>query len=215
VRHGKINQKQDRIHLLGTARLSVAVMLTALQRALRQHLKLPSLTITFDSGAPFLMAGMYRVYGDPRCEPTRNGKRDAFRLDGHQAPLSHHYVGSQAAVPFRSPIAAGLVNGDLCVDLHPTRRSAWDNWSSIILANHNLSCLFSALGYANSIMDLQTADAEARAPYWLVKAVWVIRHMFEMPDQMSFIKKHRTWLSSLTPGGAGSGDEDDAEQRFE
>ena len=52
---------RDVIHFLGTSKLELACLLTAVQRNIRQHVN-PNMKVTFDCASPFLATAYGQVY---------------------------------------------------------------------------------------------------------------------------------------------------------
>jgi len=176
VEQGLLGGSRKRIHVLGTARLEIAVMLTALQVALRKHLDDSEITITFDSSSPSICAANWSAYTDPAFS---GGKDGAFRLQQARLPATHHYNGSRLRFPAPGIIGARLTLGDVCPGSSATSQSARGPFTLPLLTNHNLERLLDAMERANAIMDLQPIDAEKFAPLWLVQSVQHIRGLFD------------------------------------
>ena len=155
---GKINEKQNHLHVLGTGRLDMAVFLTALQNALRKRV-CPSIVITFDSSSPNLLLRGYRAASHADLS-NKN-----FLLRSGKIPRTHEYIGSNAMFPFRSSgLGRKLLIGDLCAGEDCIKRANWDALTVAMVINHNLNALLEAIVAANSIVTWKQLGAEQLAP---------------------------------------------------
>ena len=120
--------KQDWMHFLGTSKLEWAVLLTAIQRAVRRYHN-PTFTISFDCASPFLATANGQLYHNITTEnrskwsyqmsPTADNKKyandsrtfgDAVRQDkakaGDSTTIHPHFEDS--------PISSRLKISDIC-----------------------------------------------------------------------------------------------------
>lgn len=186
INAGKINGVQNHLHVLGTGRLDIAVLLTALQNALRKRLGCPSIVITFDSATPGLIL---RGYG---AMTHADLTKDRFRISNAKPPRGHQYIGSSTPFPFRSStLGRTLRIGDICVKPDHIKQSSWDMWTAVLLTNHSLNALLDAIVSANSIVSWNAVDAEETAPTWIVGAVRAVHRVFESADPMKELRNQR------------------------
>jgi len=205
IRDGRLGAAENWIHVLGTARLPMAVMLTALKRGLREALGEPTIEITFDTSTPSLMMSKYLgVVGADYSVPLEKAD-PAFRLRQAKLPSVSAYCGSDLAFPFDgSRIGQVLKLGDLCADVGDgQKQSAWDELSNAIVVNHNLDCMLAGIEQANRIADLQPAEQAHFMPEWLIQALIGIRRFAEARDfgaRMHVLRTYReplSWLSKV------------------
>ena len=152
--------ENDWMHFLGTSKLEWAVMLTDIQRAVREHHN-PNFTISFDCASPFLATANGQIYHQTRTpcyqdlekhnrsgkwsyvmSPTADNKKYAndtrkFR-DGVIADGIHDVFED-------SPISEQLLMKDVCVyapgDLNKINKegkTSWDSFSYALMMGHNV-----------------------------------------------------------------------------
>ena len=165
----------DWMHFLGTSKLEWAVLLTIIQRAVRQYHN-PSFTISFDCASPFLATANGQLYHsivtDPRSkwsyrmDSTVDDKRyaidsrlfgDAVRQDGIHAQFED------------SPVSSRLKISDICIyrpgdknKIGKEGKTSWDSFSYALLMAHNVWMHIEAVQRANRCFD------SGQAPYMLV-----------------------------------------------
>ena len=156
----------DWMHFLGTSKLEWAVLLTDIQRAVRQYAN-PNFTISFDCASPFLATANGQLYHNITCEnrskwsynmsPTVDNKKyatdsrlfgDAVRQDGIHPTFED------------SPISARMKISDVCIykpgDLNKIGKegkTSWDSFSYALLMGHNVWTHIEAVQRANRLYD--------------------------------------------------------------
>ena len=156
----------DWMHFLGTSKLEWAVLLTDIQRAVRQYAN-PNFTISFDCASPFLATANGQLYHNILCEnrskwsyqmsPTADDKkyatdnrllRDAVLQDG-----IHDQFES-------SPVSARLRIRDVCVyqpgelnKIGKEGRTSWDSFSYALMMAHNVWMHIESVQRANRRYD--------------------------------------------------------------
>lgn len=156
----------DWMHFLGTSKLEWAVLLTDIQRAIRQYAN-PNFTISFDCASPFLATANGQLYHSILTEnrekwsysmsPTADDKkyatdnrsfRDAVMQDGIHPDFED------------SPISCNLLIRDICYykpgDLNKIGkegRTSWDSFSYALLMGHNVWTHIEAVQRANRLYD--------------------------------------------------------------
>ena len=156
----------DWMHFLGTSKLEWAVLLTDIQRAVRQYAN-PDFTISFDCASPFLATANGQLYHNITCEnrskwsynmsPTVDDKKyatdsrlfgDAVRQDGIHPTFED------------SPISSRMKISDVCIykpgDLNKIGkegRTSWDSFSYALLMGHNVWTHIEAVQRANRQYD--------------------------------------------------------------
>jgi len=156
----------DWMHFLGTSKLEWAVLLTDIQRAVRQYHN-PNFTISFDCASPFLATANGQLYHNIAIEnrkkwsynmsPTVDNKKyatdsrsfgDAVRQDGIHPKFED------------SPITSRLKISDVCYykpgDLNKIGkegRTSWDSFSYALLMGHNVWTHIESVQRANRAYD--------------------------------------------------------------
>jgi hypothetical protein len=156
----------DWMHFLGTSKLEWAVLLTDIQRAVRQYAN-PNFTISFDCASPFLATANGQLYHSILCKnrakwsyqmsPTADDKkyatdnrlfRDAVTQDGIHDQFED------------SPISGRLRIRDVCVykpgDLNKIGKegtTSWDSFSYALMMGHNVWMHIEAVQRANRQYD--------------------------------------------------------------
>lgn len=160
----------DWMHFLGTSKLEWAVLLTAIQRSVRQYHN-PNFTVSFDCASPFLATANGQLYHSIvtkhrgkwsyRMSPTADNKKyatdsrlfgDAVRADGIHPDFED------------SPISARLKISDVCCykpgdvnKIGKEGKTSWDSFSYALLMGHNVWMHMEAVQRANRAFDSGTA----------------------------------------------------------
>jgi len=156
----------DWMHFLGTSKLEWAVLLTDIQRAVRQYAN-ANFTISFDCASPFLATANGQLYHNIttnnrekwsyQMSPTADDKKyatdtrlfgDAVRQDGIHPDFED------------SPISSAMQIRDVCIykpgDLNKIGkegRTSWDSFSYALLMGHNVWTHIEAVQRANRQYD--------------------------------------------------------------
>ena len=166
--------KQDWMHFLGTSKLEWAVLLTVIQRAVRQYHN-PSFTISFDCASPFLATANGQLYHSIvtenrdkwsyRMSATVDNKKyatdtrlfgDVVRQDkaNSKDPTTIHPEFED------SPISSRLKISDICHyapgDLNKIGKegkTSWDSFSYALLMGHNVWMHIESVQRANRAFD--------------------------------------------------------------
>lgn len=160
----------DWMHFLGTSKLEWAVLLTDIQRAVRQYHN-PTFTISFDCASPFLATANGQLYHSIvtedrtkwsyQMEPTADDKKyatdsrlfgDAVRQDGVHTRFED------------SPITERLKISDICHyrpgdknKIGKEGKTSWDSFSYALLMGHNVWTHIEAVQRANRVYDSGSA----------------------------------------------------------
>jgi hypothetical protein len=156
----------DWMHFLGTSKLEWAVLLTVIQRSVRQYHN-PNFTISFDCASPFLATANGQLYHNITIEnrrkwsynmsPTADDKKYAVdnRLFGdavRQDEIHPHFEDS--------PITSRMKISDVCYykpgDLNKIGkegRTSWDSFSYALLMGHNVWTHIESVQRANRMFD--------------------------------------------------------------
>jgi hypothetical protein len=157
----------DWMHFLGTSRLEWAVLLTDIQRAVRQYAN-PRFTISFDCASPFLATANGQLYhsilaenrskwsyqmaataDDKRYATDNRSFRDAVTQDGIHPTFED------------SPISTRLKIRDVCIyrpgdknKIGKEGTTSWDSFSYALMMGHNVWMHIEAVQRANRQYDL-------------------------------------------------------------
>ena len=160
----------DWMHFLGTSKLEWAVLLTDIQRAVRQYHN-PTFTVSFDCASPFLATANGQLYHSIvtedrdkwsyQMEPTADDKKyatdsrlfgDAVRQDSIHARFED------------SPITERLKISDVCYyrpgdknKIGKEGKTSWDSFSYALLMGHNVWTHIEAVQRANRVYDSDSA----------------------------------------------------------
>ena len=137
------------IHVLGTAEIETAVLLTALQRAINDHVN-PNLRISFDAASPFRML----AYGQAYTVPSFSNA--AMSMPARKAPDDAALIGTDHRWPWPSAVGDKITMGDMCVNPSWKPNGTYDTLSRNMLAHHNLSVLCNGIATANRVFDVES-----------------------------------------------------------
>jgi hypothetical protein len=168
LRHDNLLQEgiHDWMHFLGTSKLEWAVLLTAIQRAVRKYVN-PRFTISFDCASPFLATANGQVYH--QIDLPKDGKW-TYRMNpivddkkySADTRLFRDGVLQDGLVPHfdESPISARMQMKDICVyrpgDLNKVGKegkTSWDSFSYALLMGHNVWTHIESVQRANQEYD--------------------------------------------------------------
>jgi len=149
---GELQEKRW-IHILGTSELDTAVLLTALQRAIVEHMKLP-IRISYDTSSPFRNLAWNQAYTLPTFDT------ESMTMPTRDAPDDPSYIGSSVRWPWPSPIGNRMVMDDFCVPKSQRSRRYRDVVSNHLLAHHNLYALCWGIAQANRVFDAENVTHE-------------------------------------------------------
>ena len=144
---------RDVIHFLGTSKLELACLLTAVQRNLREHVN-PKMKVTFDCASPFLATAYGQVY------TQHVHQNDRFSYIMTKAIDNKKLSGSKIAWPWSSPVGERLTMGDLCYyapgmlnKLGKEGKTSWDSFSYFLMMGHNVYQHMESVQRANALND--------------------------------------------------------------
>lgn len=202
IADGLLTPERNRFHFLGVGTLTHAVMLSALQKALREHRRDGDLLITFDTSSPSHLATNGKIYGYPNISPT------SFAMSILRPPADpvHH----EWRTPFpvtSSRIAERLLVSDLCVPTF-TRQSGWDALGHEMVVNHNHESLLRGIDDANAIMEMPSAWSSQLAPDYIIKAYRALRTMFKYSDPLAHLRRQKAAFAKIAGGKAREGEDE-------
>ena len=199
-------EDRDWIHVLGTCELDVAVLLTALQRAINRHIN-PRLRISFDTASPFKMLRFGRVYTLPKFSAS------GMEMGSVDAPDHPKHVGSPIRWTWPSPLGDRMTLGDFCVPLQGGRTRHWDDLSNIYHAHHNLAALCFGIALANRVFDGENVSQMHTVAPHVGTAVQAIAEVIRAGTDAALQKFARTF-ARLKHNAAAINDTGDDERAY-
>jgi hypothetical protein len=150
---GMLAPGRDVIHFLGTSRLEWTIFLTAIQRALREHVN-PNMMVTFDCASPFVAV----AYGLTYTQHIHSNDRFTYVME--KAIDNRALSGSNIPWPWGSPIGERLTMGDVCYykpgqenKNGKVSRTSWDTFSYSLIMSHNVYQHIEAVQRSNHLAD--------------------------------------------------------------
>ncbi len=189
---GAFEDGHDWIHVLGVSTPKWAILLSAIQRGLRNSAN-PKLQISYDSATPF-QAGGIREEVALMPEFSSRPKDWAIRFDS--APQSSRYVGRYEPFPYASPIGNKLTLGDLNVRGGDWKERSFDTVSNLLLCNHNCWIFLEAFRQAN---ELTFATNRNSVPVQWSTCIDFIENIFTQPNWRSELAKEMVLLDEIAP----------------
>jgi len=202
----------DWIHFLGTSRLEWAVMLTAIQRAIRKYYN-PSLTVSFDCASPFLATANGLIY---TTTITDDNKRWSYRTESSLDDKNYATDTRQYTAAVRqdgvypkfdgSPVIDNCKVNDICYykpgDLNKIGKegkTSWDSFSYALQMGHNVWMHIEAVQRANREYDAgKLPTMLTRIEYDYVRFEKVVDDIFSQPTlekSIELIEKYdRFWM---------------------
>ena len=182
-------QKRDWIHVLGTNELETAVGLTALQRAINDHIN-PRLRISYDTSTPFRMLRWQTVFKTIRFD------RKGMTLPSADIPDGRKLVDSKVRFPWPSPLGDRMILGDLCVKKGANHTHYRDAQSDNYLIHHNLAALCYAVSTANRIFDSESILENHTISADMGRAVAAIDKVIKA-GTMTELERHRSTFNAI------------------
>ena len=185
---------QDWLHVLGVSTTKWAILLSAIQQALRKPN--PSLRVSYDSSSPFQMAGRYE---DVALTPALTSDAKTWGIGTEKAPQSRLHADPNSAIPFehdQSPLGQRLQLRHLSVRDGIWNRRQFDAVSNVLLMNHNAWVYLDAMKKAN---DLAAAKDKARVPVMYLECLEFIADVFECDNWTTRIAKEKKLLDAVAP----------------
>ena len=209
----------DWMHFLGTSKLEWALLLTDIQRAVRQYVN-PAFTISFDCASPFLATANGQMYHtiDLPHEGKWSYKMKASADDKKYAVDTRSFKDAvlQDGIFEKfedSPITNGLRINDICIykpgDLNKNGKdptTSWDSFSYALMMGHNVWMHIEAVQRANREYDSGNYPAMMRNSNGdHAKFRDIIDDIFSAPDRASaeaIIEKYdRYWMDVVGTRG--------------
>ena len=191
IADGLLGPERNRLHFLGVSSLKVAVMLTAIQQALRAHLRDVELLITFDTSSPSTMSMTGKLYGYANLSPT------LFSMNVYSPPANHVHAAWRTPIPVQSSrISEVAMLSDLCIPA-ATRQHGWDALGLEIVNFHNTESLLRGISDANAVMELPSVSAQQFAPDHVIRAYRALRTMFTHRDPLTHVRRFKADFDKL------------------
>jgi len=205
----------DVMHFLGTSKLEWAVLLTDIQRAVREHHN-KNFMITYDCASPFLATANGQVYHSIRIEdrgkwsymmsPSADDKK--YATDNR--PYSQAVVDDGILAAFEdSPISKHCKISDICYykpgDLNKIGkegRTSWDSFSYALQMGHNVWMHIESTQRANRMYD------QGQYPYMLIDEKFntvtfreIVNEIFSLKDREKSLAKieeyNKFWMQVI------------------
>lgn len=187
---GAFSEGRDWIHFLGCSTTPWAIMLTAIQRGIRTNTN-PKLRVSFDSSNPFLQGSRFESYSVP---PSFGVDSKNWSIKSDLAPQSPALVTNKALIPFSSPLAGKVTKGDLNVRPGKYTKNQFDDFSRLILMNHNVWVYLQAFETAN---DLAFVTDGSQVPSEFKDCIDVLEEAFSVKNWRSHLLKHQKLLDGF------------------
>jgi hypothetical protein len=198
IRDGLLGSR-NRLHVLGTSTLTQAVMLSALQRSVRDLPGQEEFQITFDTANPSLKMTFGQLVGHPLITRDTKERPGEFRDRIYKTPTHSDYSASdRRPLPIKcSRISERLTIGDLCAVPDIGKNSPWDDLARAIVTHHNVDATLRAFDEANSIMELPTTFAVQIAPVHVVRCYQALRTAFLHPNPVAHVRREARSFAML------------------
>ena len=195
------------IHVLGTTEPGVAVLLTALKRALRTYLKRDDLEVTFDSSRAYRITQAYGQISMGLRLGMRGsrGADDAFDFRSCTLPRDGGQVDRQAQFPFDSPLGRLCTMGDFMPGASPAD-PAFDSIGLNLLSHHETYMELAAIEQANLLCDMRQ-QLGSLVPWHIESSIEAIHDLFATGNETHFITR-KSSLQHYNRGMLGSGLDD-------
>ena len=168
MRDEKLLEKGERdvLHFLGTSKLDWAVALTAVKRALREHVN-SDIEVMFDCASPFIATAKGQVY----TQHVHRNDRFGYVMDS--AIDDKRLAGSSIQFPWGSPVGDRLTMGDVCWykpgmlnKIGKEGKTSWDSLSYLLLMSHNVYQHIESVQRANELTDSANTIVDLSYKHW-------------------------------------------------
>ena len=144
---GALAEGHNWIHVLGVSTPRWAILLSAIQRALRKSVN-PRMQISYDSATPFQAGG---IREEVAIIPNYTNHPRDWAIRFERVEQSAQLAGSAEPFPYSSPIGDRITMGDLNVRGGDWDQRSFDSVSNALLCNHNCWVLLRAFELANEL----------------------------------------------------------------
>lgn len=180
---GAFEPGMDWLHVLGVSQLKWGVLLTAIQRGLREKCN-PNLRVSYDSASPNILSGKFQQVA---MYPALNNKPDSWVIRAERCPSDKSYVGSSQAFPFPSALGDRLQMQHINIKYDKYSSIYFDDVTQHLLTHHNTWVYVRSLLQANELAFLDKHSAKNFVPPKLLECIGVYEEML-VAD-----KWHKTW----------------------
>ena len=187
---------QDWLHVLGVSQPTWAVLLTAIQRAIRKHCKNPNMRVSYDSASPFQAGGArQQVVRYPKFTKDFT----TWTMSAHEAPVNPIYAksGKDFHFPYASPLGDLLTLNHLSVRGGEFQRGAYDSVSHHILTNHNVWVYVRSFLEANELAFMHVSEADKAVPQKLLDVCAFIDDIFSHTNWQAKLKKEKKLIEEV------------------
>ena len=187
---------QDWMHVLGVSQPTWAVLLTAIQRAIRQHCDNDNFRISYDSASPFQAGGRYqKVVRYPKF--TKDVASWAMSM--HEAPVNPIYADKDKnyRFPYPSPVGDLITLNDLNIRGGEFQRNAYDTISNHLLTNHNVWVYVRSFLEANELAFMLSSEADKAVPQKLIDMCAFIEYILGEDRWQTKLKKESKLLTDV------------------
>ena len=199
MRDDELLQDKDWIHFLGTSKLEWGVMLTSIQRQLREHVN-PNITVSFDCASPYISSANGLVY--TRNKITSEQMSYIMEKCFDNKAFSHFSPGNISANPFpwESEIGKRVTSGDvnwyapgMLNKINKEGKTSWDSFTYGILMSHNVYMHIRAVQEANSLATMECENYQLDWRNWQKKGKKLNQESLYTPRNMlmfdTFVKE--------------------------
>ena len=189
---GFLGKDRNRVHVLGRATLCQAVMLSAIQRSMREILADDEFLITFDTSSPSSIAANGWAYGHAQL------REDAFNMAMFKPPSFHTNAGDETPFPVRtSAIADRMVIGDLIAP-SSKRQHGTNGVAGSLMTHHNTEALLRGIDEANSVMELPGGWKDNLAPAPIIAAYEALSTFWQYPrDPIAHLRRSAAHFKAI------------------
>lgn len=186
-------QSMSHIHVLGTNELDVAVILTAIQRAINRHVN-STLRISYDTGAPSKMLSWNQIYSLPRFDGN------SMTMQSVKAPDGAEFLNSARRWPWPSPIGDLMLMRDFVVRPNKPNARYRDTQSNHLMVHHNIGSLCAGVALANRVFDLQSVTHNYEIGRHVGAAIEAVDHIFQTGGSHAVFQKLKGVFTLLRHG---------------
>ena len=186
-------QGMSHIHCLGTNELDVAVMLTAIQRAINRHIN-PTLRISYDTGAPSKMLSWNQIYSLPRFDGN------SMTMQSVDAPDGPEFLHSALRWPWPSEIGNTMLMKDFVVRPNKPNARYRDTLSNHMMVHHNIGSLCAGIALANRVFDVQIVNRRHEIGRQVGAAIEAVDRIFESGGSQAVFHKLKGVFTLLRHG---------------
>jgi hypothetical protein len=181
---GLLGRDRNRVHVLGDSSLVQAVMLSALQKSMRELLQDEDFLITFDTSSPTQMTARGFAYGYANLRP------DNFSMTSFKPPSLNELAATDALFPLASSEIARRVTINDLASPSSNRQHGWDTLGNEIVTNHNIESLLRGIRDANSVLEAPEGWQDDSAPTCVIRAYNALRSMWQYPrDPIAHLRR--------------------------